>query len=58
MRKSQFKIAADLVINHCLENGYRSYTESAHYWAYINLFNEIDSNFDLVKFNHYILKRI
>ena len=58
MGKSQFKIAADLVIGHCLENGYRSYVESAHYWAYINFFNEINTKFDLAKFNEYIIKRM
>jgi hypothetical protein len=57
MGKSQFKIAADLVIGHCLENGYLSYIESAYYWAYLSFFKEIDSNFDLTKFDDYILKR-
>ena len=58
MGKSHFKIAADLVIGHCLENGYRFPRESSHYWAYRYFFEAIDSNFDSDKFDNYILKRI
>ena len=58
MGKSQFKIAADIVVNHCLDNGCKVYTESEYYWAYRRFFKEIDSKFDLDKFNDYINKRI
>lgn len=58
MGKSQFKIAADLVVDHCLENGYRFPRESEYYWAYIKFFEQLKSNFDTAKFDDYILKRI
>jgi hypothetical protein len=58
MGKSQFKIAADLVIEHCKENRFILYTDSDFYWAYRRFFKEIDSKFDLDKFNDYINKRI
>jgi hypothetical protein len=58
MGKSQFKTAADLVIDHCIQEGYRFPRESEYYWAYIKFFEAIDSNFDIDKFDNYILKRI
>lgn len=58
MGKSHFKTAADLVIDHCKENGYRVFTDSAHYWAYKNFFEIIEVNFDVNKFNDYIIKRM
>jgi hypothetical protein len=58
MGKSHFKIAADLVVDQCITEGYRHYTESEAYWAYVKFFEEIKSNFDLDKFNEYILKRV
>ena len=58
MGKSQFKTAADLVIDHCKENGYVYPTESAHYWAYKNLFEALECSFDINKFNDYIIKRM
>jgi len=58
MGKSQFKIAADLVIEDCKKNGYTYPSASDYYWAYIRFFKEIDSKFDLDKFNDYIIKRI
>jgi len=58
MGKSQFKIAADLVVEDCKENGYTYPSASDYYWAYIRFFKEIDSKFDLDKFNDYIIKRI
>lgn len=56
--KSHFKIAADIVVNHCLDNGYRVCTESDYYWAYREFFESIQSNFDVEKFGQYINKRI
>lgn len=58
MGKSQFKIAADLVVDHCLENGYRFPRESEYYWAYVKFFEQLKSNFDTAKFDEYITKRI
>ena len=58
MGKSQFKIAADLVVEHCIDNGYRTPGESDYYWAYLRFFEEIKSNFDVIKFAEYIQKRI
>lgn len=58
MGKSQFKIAADIVISNIQENGYKKVTESPYYWAYVHLFEEIESKFDLSKFIDYIQKRI
>ena len=58
MGKSQFKIAADLVIDHCIAEGYTYPSASDYYWAYVKFFIEINSNFDIDKFNDYIIKRI
>ena len=58
MGKSQFKIAADLVVEHCIAEGYTYPSASDYYWAYIRFFKEIDSKFDLDKFDEYIQKRI
>jgi hypothetical protein len=58
MGKSQFKIAADLVIDDCIANGHRYPTASDYYWAYKKFFEAIDSKFDIDKFNDYIIKRI
>ena len=58
MGKSQFKIAADLVIEHCTDKGYTSHRESEYYWAYRKFFEQLNSNFDVDKFDNYILKRI
>lgn len=58
MGKSQFKIAADLVVSHCLDNGYRSPSDSDYFWAYVRFFEELNTKFDVTKFDEYILKRI
>jgi hypothetical protein len=58
MGKSQFKIAADIVVNHCLYNGYKVCTESDYYWAYREFFEALDTKFDSDKFGQYINKRI
>ena len=58
MGKSQFKIAADLVVDDCIANGHRYPGASDYYWAYVNLFTEFNYSFDLTKFNDYILKRM
>ena len=58
MGKSQFKLAADLVIQHCMDRGYRFPRESEFYWAYRLLFEEINDKFDASKFDEYILKRM
>lgn len=58
MGKSNFKTAADLVIDHCIQNGHRSPRESEYYWAYRLFFEAINSTFDASKFDEYILKRI
>jgi len=58
MGKSQFKIAADLVIEDCKENGYIYPTASDYYWAYREFFEALDSKFDPDKFGQYINKRI
>ena len=58
MGKSDFKIAADLVIDDCIANGHRYLTASDYYWAYKKFFEAIDSKFDVDKFDNYILKRI
>jgi len=58
MGKSQFKIAADLVVDQCITEGYKLPTDSSYYWAYVNFFNELISTFDQYKFDEYILKRI
>ena len=52
MGKSQFKTAADLVIDHCIQEGYRFPRESEYYWAYRKFFEAIDSNFDIDKFDN------
>ena len=43
MGKSDFKIAADLVIDDCIANGHRYLTASDYYWAYKKFFEAIDS---------------
>lgn len=58
MGKSQFKIAADLVVDDCIANGHRYPGASDYYWAYVKFFIEINSNFDVDKFIDYIQKRI
>jgi hypothetical protein len=58
MGKSQFKFAADQIIDQCIERAYRTYTDSDYYWAYRTLFEEFDNKFDLDKFHDYIKKRI
>ena len=58
MGKSQFKIAADLVVEDCIENGYRAPGASDYYWAYKKFFEAVNGNFDINKFNDYIIKRI
>ena len=58
MGKSQFKIAADLVVEHCIAEGYRFPRESEYYWAYRKFFEQLNSNFDVDKFDNYIIKRI
>lgn len=58
MGKSQFKIAADLVVEDCISNGYTYPAASNYYWAYVKFFGEINSNFDVDKFIDYIQKRI
>ncbi len=58
MGKSQFKIAADLVIEDCQANGYQVATASDYYWAYRRFFESINTNFDSDKFIDYINKRI
>lgn len=58
MGKSQFKIAADLVVDDCITNGYRSPGASNYYWAYRRFFESINSKFDLDKFETYIQNRI
>ena len=58
MGKSQFKFAADQVIDNCIERNLRNPKDSDYYWAYVNLFTEFGNKFDLDKFNEYIQKRI
>lgn len=58
MGKSQFKAAADLVIEHCTDKGYTSHRESDYYWAYRLLFEQTSNTFDASKFDEYILKRL
>ena len=58
MGKSQFKIAANLVVNHCLDNRYRLPSDSDYFWAYVRFFEELNTNFDIDKFDNYIQKRI
>ena len=58
MGKSQFKFAADQVVDDCIKKGLRRPEHTDYYWAYVNLFNEFGNKFDLDKFNEYILKRI
>jgi hypothetical protein len=58
MGKSDFKIAADLVIDHCIAEGYTYPSASDYYWAYKKFFEAAVVNFDIDKFNDYIIKRI
>ena len=58
MGKSQFKIAADFVVDHCIERALRNPKDSDYYWAYVNFFTEINDKFDQDKFDDYIVKRI
>jgi hypothetical protein len=58
MGKSQFKIAADLVIDDCQANGHNVATASDYYWAYVRLFEACSATFDVNKFNDYIIKRM
>jgi hypothetical protein len=58
MGKSQFKFAADQVVDDCIKHGYRSCANSDYYWAYRSLFEHFNDKFDLDKFEQYILKRI
>lgn len=58
MGKSQFKFAADQVVEDCIKKRLISYKETDYYWAYVNLFTEFNNSFDLDKFNKYILLRI
>jgi hypothetical protein len=58
MGKSQFKFAADQVVDQCIGRGLRNLRDSDFYWAYVNLFTEFSDKFDQDKFDHYIRKRI
>ena len=58
MGKSQFKIAADLVIEDCQANGHKYPTAADYYWAYKKFFESSSATFDVNKFNDYIIKRI
>lgn len=58
MGKSQFKFAADRVIQDCIDKELNTFTQSDYYWAYRALFEEFDNKFDLDRFDEYILKRI
>ena len=58
MGKSQFKIAADLVVEDCQANGHKYPTASDYYWAYKKFFESCSATFDVNKFNDYIIKRI
>ena len=58
MGKSQFKIAADLVVDHCKEHGYTTPDASDFYWAYRWFFEAVSDTFDADKFYDYIKKRI
>jgi hypothetical protein len=58
MGKSQFKFAADRVVQDCKDRELNTFTQSNYYWAYRELFEEFDSKFDLDKFHDYIKKRI
>jgi len=58
MGKSQFKIAADLVVEDCQANGHVYPTASDYYWAYKKFFEACSATFDINKFNDYIIKRI
>lgn len=58
MGKSQFKFAADQVIDDCREKGYQKPMQSDYYWAYRALFEEFNDKFDPDKFDEYIFKRI
>ena len=56
MGKSQFKFAADIIIDSCIERGIE-YQRSDYYWAYRVLFEKFDDKFDIEKFDKYIEKR-
>jgi hypothetical protein len=56
MGKSQFKFAADIIIDSCIERGIE-YQRSDYYWAYRILFEKFDDKFDIEKFDKYIEKR-
>jgi hypothetical protein len=58
MGKSDFKIAADLVVEDCIANGHKYPTASDYYWAYKKFFEASINTFDVNKFNDYIIKRI
>jgi hypothetical protein len=58
MGKSQFKIAADLVVDDCKTNGHKFMAASEYYWAYKKFFEQLESKFDIEKFELYIQKRI
>jgi hypothetical protein len=58
MGKSQFKFAADQVINQCIGRALRNHKDSDYYWAYVHLFTEFNNKFDQDKFDDYIIKRI
>jgi hypothetical protein len=58
MGKSDFKIAADLVVEDCIANGHKYPTASDYYWAYKKFFEASINTFDINKFNDYIIKRI
>jgi hypothetical protein len=58
MGKSDFKIAADLVVEDCITNGHTYPTASEYYWAYKKFFEASINTFDINKFNDYIIKRI
>ena len=58
MAKSQFKFAADQVVDDCIDKKHMTYTQSDYYWAYRALFEEFNYSFDLDKFQDYIMNRI
>jgi hypothetical protein len=58
MGKSHFKIAADLVVDHCKEHGYANPDGSDFYWAYRWFFEAVSDTFDADKFYEYIKKRV
>jgi hypothetical protein len=58
MGKSQFKFAADKVVDDCKHRKLKDYTLSDYYWAYKVLFEEFVPSFKLDNYNEYISKRI